>query len=76
MAEDVIEEYTELVISKAALSYTPAEPVGVVGGVVKDETELLLKVNEILQKVSDEKLYFDWLDAANKQAAKVSRPIP
>lgn len=76
VAEDVIKEYTELVISKAALSYTPAEPVGVVGGVVKDETELLLKVNEILQKVSDEKLYFDWLDTANKQAAKVSRPIP
>lgn len=76
VAEDVVREYTELVISKAELVYTPQGPSGVVGGVVKGETELLARVNEILGKVSDNKLYYEWLDAANEQAARIPRSIP
>lgn len=71
-AKDVMDEYAELTVSKAKLSYTPSGTTGVVGGVVKGETELLAKVNEILAKVTEENLYLEWLDEANKQAMSLS----
>ena len=39
-----------------------------VGGVVKGETELLEEVNDILADVSEQHLYLEWLDEANRQA--------
>ena len=41
---------------------------GVVGGVVKGETDLLEEVNDILADVSEQHLYLEWLDEANRQA--------
>lgn len=73
MAELILKEHTELALSGTELAY---EAEGIVGGVVKGETELLERVNEILEKVSGEKLYFEWLDAANQQAMSLNPPIP
>lgn len=66
VAEDLLDEYTELAAAGAELDYT-AE--AVVGGVVKGETELLDAVNTILKDVTEQKLYLNWLDAAIQQAA-------
>lgn len=43
---------------------------------VKGEPELLAEINRILDVVSEEHLYLDWLDAANEQAASLPRSIP
>jgi len=72
LAETAVLEHEELALSQAELSYTPS---GVVGGVVKGETELLAAVNKILGQAAEENLYLKWLDAANEQAMSLSRPI-
>lgn len=71
VAEGILKEYTDLSMAEAILEYTP-EPV--VGGVVKGETELLNAVDRIIEEVSKEKLYLNWLDAATWQAAALSTP--
>lgn len=75
-AQEIVREHTELAISKIPLTYTPSGKTGVVGGVVKGEPELLAEINRILDVVSEEHLYLDWLDAANEQAASLPRSIP
>ena len=66
VAEEVVKEYTELAVSAAALLWMPD---GIVGGVAKDQPELLEKINEILAQVTEEKLYYGWLEDAFKRAA-------
>ena len=66
LAEDMIKEHAELEISPVKLSFEQEK--GVVGGVVKGETELLEEVNDILADVSEQHLYLEWLDEANRQA--------
>lgn len=73
VACEVIKEYTDLAISEAELSYVPE---GIVGGVVKGETELLREVNKILSDVTKDGLYFKWLEEATEQAKAGSVVIP
>lgn len=72
MAEKIMKERPELVLSGAELSY---DAKGIVGGVVKGETELLKEVNAAIEEVVEGNLYLDWLDAANEQAMAVQTPI-
>ena len=72
-AEIILEERTELAQSGVELAW---EGEAIVGGVGKGETELLERINEILEKVTEEKLYFEWLDAANQQAMSLNPAIP
>ncbi len=72
VAEDVLEEYADFTLAEASLEYE-GQPVA--GGVVKGETELLDAVNEILEDVADQKLYYDWLAAAFSLAASVQTPV-
>ena len=65
LAEDVLAENDELDLAKAAFTY---EQEGVVAGVVKGESELLEKINELIEKAVGEKMYLQWLDAATVQA--------
>ena len=76
MAEAAVEEFDELAVSKAVLPCPSSDTTGVVGGVVKGETELLEKVNSILGEVSDRHLYLEWLDAVTAQAAALTHTIP
>ena len=76
MAEAAADEFDELAISDAVLPYTSPETTGVVGGVVKGETELLDEINRIIGKVSEGHMYLEWLDAATAQAAAITRTIP
>lgn len=73
-AQKFAEEYPELAVSRAALDGPPKESVGVVGGVVKGEPELLQEINGILKKVTEEGRYLEWLDGANEQAMSLPRP--
>lgn len=65
LAEDVLAENEELDLAKAAFTY---ESEGVVAGVVKGESGLLEKINELIEKAVGEKRYLQWLDAATAQA--------
>ena len=65
MAQKIMKERPELVLSGAELPY---DAEGIVGGVVKGETELLTEINAAVEEAVEEKLYLDWLDAANEQA--------
>lgn len=73
LAEDAVEEHDDLEIAPVRLSYE--QPEGVVGGVVKGETELLEEVNAILAEVSEQHLYLNWLDEANRQAMEQQSAI-
>lgn len=73
LAEDAVEEHDDLEIAPVRLSYE--QPEGVVGGVVKGETELLEEVNAILAEVSEQHLYLEWLDEANRQAMEQQSAI-
>lgn len=73
VAETVLQEHEDLAVSSAELSYTPE---GVVGGVVKGETELLEKINGILSDVTENGLYFKWLEEATEQAKAGSAVTP
>lgn len=61
-ANNYVANYPELTICEPKFDYTS---LGVVGGVVKDEPELLQAVNEILKGVVDEGLYFQWIEEAS-----------
>ena len=65
LAEDVLAENEELDLAKAVFTY---EQEGVVAGVVKGESELLEKINELIDNTVREKKYFQWLNAATAQA--------
>lgn len=73
MAEEVLKERSDLALSQAELSY---EGQALVGGVVKGETELLAKINDILAKAASENLYLEWLDAANELAMSLRKSTP
>lgn len=73
VAEDILEEYDDLVLAEAELAY---DSEAVVGGVVKGEKEFLDAVNEILKEAAKQKLYLNWLDAAISQAAPEHTLIP
>lgn len=73
LAEEAVKEYTELAVSGAELAYTPE---GIVGGVVKGEEELLAEVNKIIEKVTEEKLYLNWLDEAYGLAESLQEATP
>lgn len=73
LAEDAAEEHDDLEIAPVRLSYE--QPEGVVGGVVKGETELLEEVNAVLAEVSEQHLYLNWLDEANRQAMEQQSAI-
>ncbi len=73
MAEKALKERTDLALCGAELSY---EGEALVGGVVKGETELLARVNEILAEAAEENRYLEWLDAANELAMSLQQPIP
>ncbi len=65
LAEDFLAENEELDLAKAAFTY---EQEGVVAGVVKGESTLLQKVNELIETAAGEKQYLQWMDAAIAQA--------
>lgn len=73
MAQKVMKERPELVVSNAELS---CDAEGIVGGVIKGETELLTEINAAIEEVVEENLYVDWLDAANEQAMMLQTAIP
>jgi len=73
VAEDVLEEYEDLALAEAELV---CDSEAVAGGVVRGETDLLKAVNEIINEVTEQKLYLNWLDAAVSQAAPEHMLIP
>lgn len=68
LAGEVLREYPELVRSDVEIAYTAKE---IAGGVVKGETELLERVNAIIDSVTEQNLYLHWLDEANELAASL-----
>lgn len=68
VAKEAAKEYSDLAESSVILDW---EPKGIVGGVVKDQPELLGRINELLAKAAEEKLYFEWLEDAHKLAASM-----
>lgn len=72
VAQKVIRERPELAVCGAELSCSSK---GIVGGVVKGEPELLAEVNAAIEEAVEEKLYFEWLDAANELAMSLQTPI-
>jgi polar amino acid transport system substrate-binding protein len=68
VAEEVLKNEVDLAIADCSFTYT-AQPVK--AGVVKGEADLLDEVNQILDDVVDQKLYFDWLEEAFIQAASL-----
>lgn len=68
LAGEMLREYPELVRSEVEISYTPED---IVGGVEKGETELLERINEIINSVTEQNLYLHWIDEANKLAASM-----
>ena len=68
LAGEMLREYSELVRSEAEITYTPQE---IVGGVGKGETELLERINEIINSVTEQNLYLHWIDEANELAASM-----
>lgn len=71
VAEGIVKEHPDLAVSKAELACTPQE---IVGGVVKGEKELLEKINELLARAAEEKLYYEWLEEAHELAAFLPTP--
>lgn len=68
LAGEMLREYSELARSEAEITYTPQE---IVGGVGKGETELLERINEIINSVTEQNLYLHWIDEANELAASM-----
>ncbi len=68
LAGEMLREYPELVRSEAEITYTPE---AIVGGVEKGETELLERINEIINSVTEQNLYLHWIDEANSLAASM-----
>jgi len=72
MVSEILKQHYYLTESKCTIDYSQE---GVVGGVIEREPELLEKINEIIEEVNEESLYYFWLDQANSQAAKEITPI-
>lgn len=68
VAGEVMLEHPDLAVSAAELTY---ESQGIVGGVVKGEPEFLEKINELLSRAAEEKLYYEWLEEAHELAASL-----
>ena len=68
LAGEMLREYSELARSEAEITYTPQE---IVGGVGKGETELLERIDEIINSVTEQNLYLHWIDEANELAASM-----
>ena len=69
VAEELVKQYTDITVSSLSLEWVSE---GIVAGVVKEQPQLLAKINELLLGVQKEKLYYEWLDGAHKQAASLS----
>lgn len=67
--QKILDEFSSLADSGISLEY---EGEGVVGGVAKGEPELLKAVNAAIAQEKAEGLYYQWIDAANEQAAALS----
>jgi polar amino acid transport system substrate-binding protein len=68
VAEDVLKNEADLALADCFFDYT-AQPVK--AGVVKGESDLLEEVNQIINKVINQKLYYEWLEEAFTQAASL-----
>jgi polar amino acid transport system substrate-binding protein len=68
VANNLVANNDDLAIAPEAFEYTS---LGVVGGVPKDEPELLDKLNEIIEGVIDSEIYYEWIDDANALAAEM-----
>jgi polar amino acid transport system substrate-binding protein len=68
VAKNLVANNDDLAIASEAFEYTS---LGVVGGVPKNEPELLDKLNEIIEGVIDSEIYYEWIDEANALAAEM-----
>lgn len=69
VAESVVASDSSLAIAEPTFVYDEAE---LVVAVKKGETELLDKMNEIIKKINDEKLYDQWLVDAQELASSIT----
>lgn len=69
VAESVVASDDSLAIAESTFVYDEAE---LVVAVKKGETELLDKMNEIVKKINDEKLYDQWLVDAQELASSIT----
>ncbi|MGN0465563.1 MAG: transporter substrate-binding domain-containing protein [Lachnospiraceae bacterium] len=69
VAESVVSSDDNLAIAEPTFVYDEAE---LVVAVKKGETELLDKLNEIVKKINDEKLYDQWLVDAQELASSIT----
>lgn len=69
VAESVVKSDDSLAIAEPTFVYDEAE---LVVAVDKGETELLDKMNEIIKKINDEKLYDQWLVDAQELASSIT----
>lgn len=69
VAESVVASDDSLAIAEPTFVYDEAE---LVVAVKKGETELLDKMNEIVKKINDEKLYDQWLVDAQELASSIT----
>lgn len=66
VADQYVANYPDLTISAEKFAY---ESLGVAGALPKDAPELLAKINELLDVVIEEGLYYTWIDEANELAS-------
>lgn len=61
VADQYVANYPDLVICESKFDYTSS---GIAAALPLDEPELLAALNEIVAKVVEEKLFYQWMDAA------------
>ncbi len=66
VAEQYVKNYPDLAICAEKFQY---ESLGVAGAIPKDEPEFQAKLNEILEGVAEQGLYYQWIDEANELAS-------
>lgn len=61
VADQYVANYPDLVICESKFDYTSS---GIAAAIPKDEPDLLAALNEIVAKVVEEKLFYQWMEAA------------